>query len=35
MQVLRVVPADPQSVRPAPTVVDPGIQAKGVSPCVD
>lgn len=35
MQVLRAFPADPDSVRPAPSPVDPGIRGKRVSPCVD
>jgi hypothetical protein len=34
MQILRAFPADPESVRPAPSHVDPGIRGK-VSPCLD
>lgn len=35
MQVLRARPADEQAARPAPAEVDPGIRARGVSPCLD
>jgi hypothetical protein len=34
MRILSAAPADPESVRPAPSQVDPGIRGH-VSPCLD